>query len=265
MNIFLNGKQIITSSQSINALRSEYGFPEGSITILNGFGVQDSALSENDRVHILEKGTMPDKDTLEELLYARHTPMIQDKFKKACVGIAGLGGLGSNIAVNLARTGIGRLVIADHDTVDPTNLNRQQYRIRHLGMYKTDALKAELGEINPYVEIINVNRKVTEENAAEIFGGCDIVCEAFDNAECKAMLVNTLLEKLPEVKVVAASGLAGLGSCNDIRTRKIVSRLIICGDGVSEAGCGTGLMAPRAAVCAGHQSNAVLQLILGEI
>lgn len=260
MRIFLNGKPIDTYAADIVTLKKEHGFSDSCVSVLNGFGTDDGVLHENDRVHLLDKNKLPDKDTLEELLYARHTPLLHEKIKNACVGIAGLGGLGSNIAVSLARTGIGRLVIADFDIVEPTNLNRQQYLIRHLGMNKTDALESIINEINPYVKITKANVQVTKENAPEIFRDCLVVCEALDNAQSKSMLVDTLLENT-SAAVVAASGLAGYGDANMIKTRKLGSRLILCGDGISEAACGVGLMAPRAAICAGHQANAVLNIL----
>lgn len=260
MRIFINGKPVDTQAADMAELIKEQGFGDSCVSVLNGFGTDEGALHENDRVHLLDKTKLPDKDTLEELLYARHTPLLHEKFKNACVGIAGLGGLGSNIAVSLARTGIGRLVIADHDIVDPTNLNRQQYFIKHLGMFKTDALESIIRDINPYVDITKANVRLTKENAPEIFKDCSVVCEALDNAEGKSMLVDTLLQNT-SARVVAASGLAGYEDANMIKTRKLGSRLILCGDGMTEAECGVGLMAPRAAICAGHQANAVLNIL----
>ncbi len=265
MKITLNGKEISTNSQNLSELRREHGFNDNSICIQNGFTVSEGMLRSGDKIHLLERGNIPNGQLLEELIYARNMPDVNNKLKKACVGIAGLGGLGSNIAISLARTGIGKLVLADFDQVDPTNLNRQQYRISHLGMYKTEAMKSQISEINPFTSVELHCIRVSEDNCTEIFKKCDIVCEAFDNADDKSMLVNTLLERLSKIKVVSASGLAGLGSCNDIITKKAGSRLIVCGDGISEAKDGIGLMAPRAAVCAGHQANAVLQLILNMI
>ena len=91
----------------------------------------------------------------------------------------------------------------------------------------------------------------------------DIICEAFDKADAKAMLVNTVLEKLPDVKIVAASGMAGCDSSNLIQTKKVMKNLYICGDFVNEAKIGRGLMASRVYICAGHQSSMVLRLLLG--
>ena len=193
---------------------------------------------------------------------ARFAPEVKARLQAARVAIAGLGGLGSNTAVMLARSGVGHMKLVDFDRVDTTNLNRQAYGISHLGMFKTDAIRSILADINPYLEIEMVCVKVTAENAAELFHGWPIVCEAFDRPEAKAMLVNTLLASLPETVIVSGTGMAGYGDANEIRTTRRMRRFYLCGDGVTAAEGMTGLMAPRVAVCAGHQANKVIQLIL---
>ncbi len=205
---------------------------------------------------------MIDKRELDRAFDARFAPEIKAKLQAAHVAIAGLGGLGSNIAVMLARSGVGHLKLVDFDKVDVTNLNRQMYGIPHLGRFKTDAIRDILTNINPYLDIETVCETVTAENAAEFFRDWPIVCEAFDSPENKAMLVRTLLAECPATTVVSGVGMAGYGDANDIRTTHPMRRLYICGDGHTAAGGMTGLMAPRVAVCAGHQANQVLQLIL---
>lgn len=206
----------------------------------------------------------PERGALEQALVERHGTEVHRKISRARVAIAGLGGLGSNIAVNLARLGVGCLHLVDYDRVEVSNLNRQQYGLRHVGRYKTDALREVLGEINPYIRVVTDRVKVTRDNAVVLFGAEQIVCEAFDLPENKALLVGTLLERCPDCVVVAASGLAGYGSSNEITTRQAGGRLYLCGDGKTEAQAGRGLMAPRVSICAGHQTNMVLRLILGE-
>ncbi|AKN29554.1 thiamine biosynthesis protein ThiF [Clostridium carboxidivorans P7] len=265
MNLYVNGKNRTTECCSLCSLRKEL-FSEASniIMIYNGFQTEnDIMLNEGDSVSFIEKGAMPSEDELEALMMARHTPFVHKKVKRARVAIAGLGGLGSNVAVALARTGIGHLHLVDFDIVEPSNLNRQAYKIRHLGMKKTEALKSEIEDINPYIKVSIDNVKVTEENAVSLFQNDPIVCEAFDRAEYKAMLINTLLEKQPEIKLVSASGLAGYESSNSITTRKVFNNLYLCGDRKSNAEPGRGLMAPRVSICAGHQANMILRLILG--
>lgn len=205
---------------------------------------------------------MIDKKELDRAFDERFAPEIKAKLQAARVAVAGLGGLGSNIAVMLARSGVGHLKLVDFDTVDTTNLNRQMYGIPHLGRFKTDAIRDILADINPYLDIETVCVTVTPRNAAELFGGWPIVCEAFDRPENKAMLVSTLLAECPRTTIVSGIGMAGYGDANDIRTTRRMSRLYVCGDGETAAGGTTGLLAPRVAICAGHQANKVIQLIL---
>lgn len=207
---------------------------------------------------------MISRDEWNEALIARHGQELHDRFSSATAAICGLGGLGSNIAIALARAGIGRLILVDFDRVDITNLHRQQYKAEQIGEYKTEALAANLLEISPYTEVKRVTEKVTEDNFLELLEGVDIVCEAFDNAEAKAMLVNGVLQKLPECYLVAASGMAGMGSPNRIETRRITDRFYLCGDGVSDVEETMGLVAPRVMLCAAHQAQTVLRILAGE-
>lgn len=204
------------------------------------------------------------QEQINAALNERHGAQTQALLSQGNVAIAGLGGLGSNIAYSLARIGVGHLHLIDFDVVDITNLNRQQYFIQHIGMYKTDALRALLLQINPYLDIRTDCVKVTEENLTELFQANDIICEAFDNPEAKAMLVNGILEHFPEKKLVSASGMAGYESSNTIRTRRITKNFYLCGDQVTEPTPGNGLMAPRVAICAAHEANMITRLILGE-
>lgn len=265
MNIKINGKPMTTNCLNLYDLRKKhYGDQKNIITIFNGFQTfDDYELSENDEVNFIEKGKMPPQDEFESLMCARHTPHVFEKVKAAKVAIAGLGGLGSNIAVSLARTGVGHLHLIDFDIVEPSNLNRQQYKIKHLGLYKTEALKNEIEEINPFIEVTIDTVQVTEENIQSLFEADDIICEAFDNPKAKALIVNNIIECYPQKKIVSASGMAGYESSNTIITRKITDNFYLCGDGTTGAMVGRGLMAPRVSICAGHQANMILRLILG--
>ena len=197
-------------------------------------------------------------------LARRHGAETQQKLAQARVGIAGLGGLGSAIACHLARLGVGKLVLVDFDKVDVSNLHRQQYTCAQVGMEKTEALDETLRAINPFVELELHSVKVTAENAPALFADCSIVCEAFDGADQKALLVETLLTTCPDTTVVSGSGMAGMGSANTIHTRKALEHLYLCGDGSSDVATEGSLASPRVGVCAGHQANMVLRLILGE-
>ena len=199
-----------------------------------------------------------------DALISRNGEELHKRFSSATVAVCGLGGLGSNIATALARSGIGKLLLIDFDCVDVTNLHRQQYKASQIGRYKAEALAENLLEIAPYTEIHTVTVKITEENFAELLKEADIVCEAFDHAESKAMLVNGVLEQLPYCYLVAASGMAGMNTPNTIRTRKIMKRFYLCGDEVSEAADSIGLVAPRVMLCAAHQAHTVLRILAGE-
>ena len=199
-----------------------------------------------------------------DAMVARHGLDLHKRFSSATVAVCGLGGLGSNIAIALARAGVGRLILIDFDRVDLTNLHRQQYKANQIGCYKADALAENLLEIAPYTKAKTVTAKITEENFADFLKDADIVCEAFDNAESKAMLVNGVLEQLPECYLVAASGMAGMDTPNTIKTRRIMKRFYLCGDGVSDVADTIGLVAPRVMLCAAHQAHTVLRILAGE-
>ncbi len=207
--------------------------------------------------------TVPTKKELYAALCERHGEELQKKFDRACVAVCGLGGLGSNIAVSLARAGVGRLILTDFDRVDISNLNRQQYNISQLGMYKTEALKNTLLSFSPYCDITIHTVRITEDNLSELLNDADIICEAFDKPEQKAMLVNGVSEQLPDKYLVAASGMAGLGSSNTIKTRRVTRRFYICGDEQSDLSDG-GLISARVMLCAAHQANMILRIIAGE-
>ena len=199
----------------------------------------------------------------EEDLLKRNVKGIFEKLKKAKVCILGLGGLGSNVAVLLARSGIGYLKLVDFDIVEASNLNRQQYRISHIGLKKTEAMKTIIKEINPFVEVETLDIKVDRKNIYSIIGDIEIVVEAFDSAETKAMTIEELLINKNKI-VVSASGMAGLGSANEIVTRKIKDNFYLIGDNYSDYEEYSGIMSTRVMLCAAHQANTVLRLILGE-
>lgn len=204
------------------------------------------------------------KEEMKRVLEDRHGRDLQARFTEARVAICGLGGLGSHLAYSLARAGVGRLVLIDFDRVDLTNLHRQQYKADQVGRLKAEALRDNLKEIAPYVGLECYSVELNEQNAADYLKGADIVCEAFDRAEAKAMLANLVLADLPESILVAASGMAGLSSGNRIQTRKISDRFYLCGDEESDVSDGLGLLSSRVMLCAAHQAHMVLRLLAGE-
>lgn len=239
--------------------------PAADVLIVNGFPAEAGrTLCEMDRLVLIRRGEVPGYGEMESLLTARHTPGVHGKVKRATVGIAGVGGLGSTVAIALARTGVGRLIIVDFDLVEPSNLNRQQYFLDQIGQPKVYALRETLGRINPHIHVAACHLLLTPGNIGEVFGTVDILVEAFDRADQKAMLVENFSTLFPDKPLVAGSGMAGYGPANRLTTRHAFGKIYLCGDGETAAAAGIGLMAPRVGIAAHHQANAVLRLLLGE-
>jgi sulfur carrier protein ThiS adenylyltransferase len=263
MKIFVNEKKVTVPREAKVADLVKKHRPGADVCILNGFPcLLEHTIEANDRVVLIKKGVRPSKKELEQLLVARHTPGVHAKLKKACVGIAGCGGLGSNAAMALARAGVGTLVIADFDVVEPSNLNRQYYFLDQIGLPKVDALAAIIKQANPYVTVVRHRLRIVPENVRSLFKSADVVIEAFDRADQKQMLAEAMLDLLPKTPLIIGNGMAGYGANGLLRTRRI-GNLWICGDETSEAGHGFGLMAPRVGVCAHLQANLALEIILG--
>jgi sulfur carrier protein ThiS adenylyltransferase len=265
MQIFINEQSCRFQSEIRLFELRERQKPDADLLIVNGFPVStDQQLKDGDRVVLIRRGEQPSADELEALMMARHTPGVHEKIKNSCVGIAGAGGLGSNIAIALTRIGVGKLIVADFDLVEPSNLNRQQYFIDQIGLPKVQALTENLRRINPGVEIVAIQEKITPENLLKHFSAVNVMVEAFDAADQKAMLISNFLRSIPQTPLVAASGMAGYQPSNSIKTRTAAQNLYLCGDGITAAQPGRGLMAPRVGIAAHHQANAVLRLLLGE-
>jgi sulfur carrier protein ThiS adenylyltransferase len=261
LKIQLNERHIEVASETTLFQLREREKPGADVLIHNGAAVAlDIVLIEGDCINLIQRGEIPPAEELEALMTARHTPGVHSKIKHATVGIAGLGGLGSAVAVALARLGVGRLILVDFDVVEPSNLNRQQYFIDQLGQNKADALEANLRRINPYVLYDAHCSRVTPENITDLFSGVDVMVEAFDRADQKAML----LQSFKGAPIVAASGLAGHGSGDTMGVRKMGAHIYIVGDLATGAAPGCGLMAPRVGIAAHMQANLVLRLLLGE-
>ncbi|MBW6499893.1 MAG: sulfur carrier protein ThiS adenylyltransferase ThiF [Bacteroidales bacterium] len=189
-------------------------------------------------------------------------PDIQDHLRRYRVGIAGAGGLGSNCAAALARCGVGTLVISDFDRIEEGNLSRQYYFTDQVGMMKTTALKENLARINPEVFVIIYQKKLDPENIPVIFSGCDVIVEAFDKAEMKEMLIETVQTLMPGIPLVVGSGLAGWGMSNEIRCRKVDDTFYVCGDESSETTDEMPPMAPRVGMVASMQANVVIEILM---
>ena len=239
MRILVNERDHdIESGQAVGDLRRSFK-PDADLMIVNGHPVpSDTQLCEGDQVVLIRRGEIPGPEELESLMVARHGPGIHERVKRARVGVAGCGGLGSAVAIALARTGVGRLRIIDFDVVEPSNLNRQQYFIEQIGRPKVEALADNLSRINPYVQVEQRNVRLTLENSAAIFAGCDVVAECFDDPRAKRDLTLAMRRSLPEVPLVAVSGIAGVGSANSIRSRRAMHNLWLVGDGDTAARAG---------------------------
>ena len=204
---------------------------------------------------------LPTKEAFEAALAARHGAALQKKLSAGSVVICGAGGLGSNVALSLARAGVGHLHLLDFDCVEISNLNRQQYLPEQIGLPKAEALRDNLLHVNPYISVTAQVIRLTAENISELLAPYPIICEAFDCADQKAMLVNAVLEHFPDKYLIAASGMAGTASANLIRTRRIAKRFYLCGDGLSDAEAGLPLLSARVAACAAHQATMILRIL----
>jgi sulfur carrier protein ThiS adenylyltransferase len=192
-----------------------------------------------------------------------HTPEITGKLKNITVGIAGLGGLGSNAAVSLVRAGIGKLILIDFDKVELSNLNRQSYFLEHIGMFKTDAISDIIMRINPFIDLELKQTIITAQNCMSLFKDANLIIEAVDSAETKEMIIETILTESETIPVIAGSGMAGYGK-NSIITETKLGRLRIMGDDISEVAPGIPLMAPRVGIVSSMQANAALEILLGD-
>jgi sulfur carrier protein ThiS adenylyltransferase len=252
----------VTRGITVGGLR-DLALPGSDVLVVNGFPCEpEYELKDGDQVILIRRGEMPDAEELEALMVARHTPQVHRTMKQSIVGIAGLGGLGSNVAILLARMGVGKLILVDFDVVEPTNLNRQQYAIEHIGMAKTEAMAEIIRSINPYLGIVVHQQELDRNNISEIFAEALVIIECFDRAEAKAMLLETAAELLPEAFIIGSSGLAGYGASNTIQTLKLGKRIFMVGDLTTAAQPGRGLMAPRVAIAAGHQANLAVSLLM---
>ncbi len=212
-----------------------------------------------------DKGrNLPAREDVLRALKEKQGDARQERLTAAAVAVCGLGGLGSNIAAALARAGVGRLILIDFDRVELTNLNRQQYFVHQIGRLKTEALAENLQAMAPYVELECHAVRLSEDLIEGLLGQADVVCEAFDRPEDKAMLVNGVLERFPEKYLVAASGMAGFGSANEIKTRRVAPHFYLCGDERADADAGLELVSARVLLCAAHQAHMVLRLLTGE-
>ncbi len=266
------------NTESILPVTSEAEETESVLSVNSGEEEKERVRSvnsgegEKERVRSVDCGAKerervwgaPSREAMEEALMMRQGRRATALLAQSAVAICGLGGLGSHIAFALARAGVGRLILIDFDCVEVSNLHRQQYKVTQVGEKKTEALRQNLGEIAPYLQVETHYCRVTAENLTTLLAEADVICEAFDVAEEKAMLVNGVLEHFPGKPLVAASGMAGFGEANAIKTRRMTRNFYLCGDGTSEVGEDHGLVSTRVMLCAAHQAHVVVRILLRE-
>ena len=188
-------------------------------------------------------------------------PQLQ-KIRSVKIGIAGAGGLGSNCAMFLVRSGFCHFVIVDMDTVDASNLNRQNYFLDQVDHHKVDALAENLQRINPAVEVSVRNCRLSKENFDPVFEDCTILVEAFDKPDIKADFAEHFAGK--GKFLVTASGLAGFGTGNRIVTRQVRPDFYVVGDesnGIDTAPP----LAPAVTIAAAKEADVVLGYVLGGV
>lgn len=243
------------------AVRNFYK-PNADLILCDGAPVPEGyCLKDDSAVVLIKRGELPSKEEMGALMRARNPDYFLPALSEAVIAIGGAGGLGSAVAISLARSFVGTLIIADFDVVEPSNLNRQHYFTDQIGMTKVEALKVNLLRINPYLNIEVHNCKITPSNVVEIFGEADIVAECFDTAAAKAMLTENILSKT-SCPLVAVSGVAGHSNVEKITCKKIGSRLTLIGDGVSAAEPGRGLTAAKVGVAANLQACKIIEILV---
>ena len=204
---------------------------------------------------------MEEKIALQQALHKGLTAEQSQRLQAAKVAIVGLGGLGSNVALWLARLGVGQLLLYDFDKVELSNLNRQYYFLEDVGQYKAIALLRHLKAVNPYGNYCSEVVRLTEDNLPELLSEAHIVCEALDKPEAKALLVNGVLESFPDKYLVSASGLAGFASSASMQVRRVTPHFYLCGDGISDM-LQLPLCGARVGLCAAQEALTIARIIL---
>ena len=204
---------------------------------------------------------MEEKTALQQALHKGLTAEQSQRLQTAKVAIVGLGGLGSNVALWLARLGVGQLLLYDFDKVELSNLNRQYYFLEDVGQYKATALLRHLKAVNPYGNYCSRVVRLTEDNLPELLSEAHIVCEALDKTEAKALLVNGVMESFPDKYLVSASGLAGFASSASMQVRQVTPHFYLCGDGVSDM-LQLPLCGARVGLCAAQEALTIARIIL---
>jgi len=237
--------------------------PNADILLLNGHRVTGEVLlKDGDNCILIKRGELPTFCEITQALENRHGKEPQKILSRSSVGIMGLGGLGSAVASSLVKIGVGKLLISDYDVVELSNIHRQQYFIDQIGLKKTAALKNNLTRINPFVAVLMRDTVLTEKNIPFLFRKVDVLIECFDNPVMKACALRATLNNLPGIGYVGASGMAGVGDGNTIRTRKLRPGIYLVGDETSDTATSGGLFATRVGIAAHHQAHLAVRILL---
>lgn len=263
MKITVNGRELLLeNSLSIKNLINHLNI-DADIFIVNSFPVSLSyIINNNDTVTLIKKGSIPNQEYLEYQLISRQGLKEYNILKNSSIAVCGLGGLGSNAAISLARAGVGRLKLIDFDIVEPSNINRQAYFIEHIGKNKTDALKEIINKISPYINIETANIYLDEENILNELSGFQVILECFDNVSSKMKLIEKCVNNMHDSYIIGASGVAGYYNTDKLEQKPLGSNCIVIGDFENEAGFNQGLYAPRVAAAANIQANTALRYLL---
>ncbi len=238
--------------------------PGADVLVLNGVpSPADSLLQDGDTCCLIKIGEIPSAVDMNHALESQHTREFQHCFKRATVGIMGLGGLGSAVALSLMKMGIGRLIIADYDVVALSNIHRQHYFIDQIGLQKTTALKKTLVRTNPFVAISSLDIKLSGQSIPRLFNGVDVLVECLDSPAVKEASLRAVLEHMEGTGYIGSSGMAGCGSGNTIVCRRIKPRVYLVEDTDPTGADESTLFASRVGIVAHFQAHQVIRLLLG--
>ncbi len=261
MKLYVNENlETVQNCQTVGDVRDCFK-ADADIIICDGAPVPASyPVNENNRIVLIKRGEIPTAAEMKDLMKSRNPIEFTQALSQATIGVAGVGGLGSAVAIALARSFVGTLILVDFDVIEPSNLNRQQYFIDQIGKNKVDALKENLERINPYLKIITHNIRLDRDNLLEIFNDAPIVAECFDSAEAKAMIAETILTRSKKT-VVGASGVAGYSS-SEVVCKQKMSRYWVVGDATTAAQPGSGLTAARVGIAANLQAAKIIEILI---
>lgn len=264
IKIILNGTSITTVASDYATLRAERNITADTL-IINGHHRQwQTAVANGDEVLMLRSAEPPSPALWRAIYNARYGKDMMKRLQAGRVAICGLGGLGSLVAIELARLGVGRLLLIDGDSVEPTNLARQHYTLNQIGQTKTQALATTLTDLTPLTQVETATTWLDENNTASLLANWPLICECLDQPESKALVTQIILSTLPNATLVGTSGMAGYATGNTIISQQLLPHFYMVGDGKSEGESGIGLMAPRVGLCASAQATLVMRLLLGE-